>query len=252
MYTVRTCRHRALGALLWVALVAAPIQASPCEPWPGEPEPLPTTTDADPLRAQWAELRVLELVRAASAFEPRDPAQAQRLLNRVLCFDPGSDGAHRALARLSLVQVHRPEVVRGTPSDAVRLDAWASLDRAIVMNTRRSPQPRPDAAIARADARLETLAGQLKAARFDDALATAAEARRDVRSLPAGERPARTVRLEVMTATAQLALGRDEDARASFERALDADPALALDPGVTSPKVLRALEGARLAREGRP
>jgi predicted Zn-dependent protease len=253
MHQTRWTRRGAIAAgCLLLELVAAPAPARPCDPWPGEPDPLPTSSDADELRAQWAELRALELVRAAVAFETPDPAEAQRLLNRALCFDPGRESVHRELARLALVRVHRPDVVRGSPVGAGDTDAWATLDRAIVLQTSGPPERPAGATLARTDARLADLAAQVQAARFEVALETAARARRDVRGLPRQERLPRAVRLEVLTATAQLALGRDDDARASLERALEVDPGLELDPRVTSPKVLRALEGARLASRGEP
>jgi hypothetical protein len=55
----------------------------------------------------------------------------------------------------------------------------------------------------------------------------------------------RRVRLEVLSATASIALGRDEAAHRSFERALRADADLELDPASTSPKVVRHLEATR-------
>jgi len=64
--------------------------------------------------------------------------------------------------------------------------------------------------------------------------------------------PPRWARLEMLQATAELALARDADARASMVRALAADPALALDPATTSPKVLRVFESIRGKTAGAP
>ncbi len=60
----------------------------------------------------------------------------------------------------------------------------------------------------------------------------------------------RRARLEVMAATAEIALGRRDGARESLARALRADPALELDASEVSPKVLELLREARLARGG--
>jgi len=49
----------------------------------------------------------------------------------------------------------------------------------------------------------------------------------------------------VLAATALLALGRAEAAETALRRALAVEPALALDPAATSPKVLRAFDAAR-------
>ena len=62
----------------------------------------------------------------------------------------------------------------------------------------------------------------------------------------------RRARLEVMTATAQVALGQRSRARMSMQRAHLADPGLALDERETSPKVLgllRELRARPAARE---
>lgn len=86
----------------------------------------------------------------------------------------------------------------------------------------------------------------MKGARFEAALHSAAEARSALEGVSAtdGVKGLR-VRVEVLAATAQVALGDDAAARASFARALAANPALRLDPMRTSPKVIRALEDAR-------
>jgi hypothetical protein len=60
----------------------------------------------------------------------------------------------------------------------------------------------------------------------------------------------RWVRLEVLSATAQLALGDERAARASLARAIEAQPDLVLDPMKTPPKVMRALELTRVSGEG--
>lgn len=85
---------------------------------------------------------------------------------------------------------------------------------------------------------------QLREARFEAALETAATARD--RSGPAGRLSGRALaRLEVVSATAQVALGRTDKALASLERALKADPDLALDPREISPKVIDVYRVAR-------
>lgn len=58
--------------------------------------------------------------------------------------------------------------------------------------------------------------------------------------------------LEVLAGTAQLALGRAEAARSAFASALDADPALVLDPLRHSPKVVAVFESVRASRDETP
>ena len=55
----------------------------------------------------------------------------------------------------------------------------------------------------------------------------------------------RRTQLEVLSATAQIALGHDKAARESFQRALAANPQLELDAGSTSPKIRRVFETVR-------
>jgi hypothetical protein len=114
-----------------------------------------------------------------------------------------------------------------------------------------TPVPTPSRATAalgaEVDALLTETANHVRAARFDAALDSAQRARSDLTGLPGRARRPRSARLEVWAATAELALGRDADARASLARALDADPSLRLD-ATTSPKVRRALEDVRAER----
>lgn len=90
---------------------------------------------------------------------------------------------------------------------------------------------------------------ELRAARFEEALAAAQAAREESETFPASD-PVRRLRaaLEVVAATAEVALDRYGDAILSFERALEADPGLELDPRTTSPKVLAVFERVRAAR----
>ncbi len=53
------------------------------------------------------------------------------------------------------------------------------------------------------------------------------------------------MRLEIVSATVHVALGDRDAALSSLERALQADPDLALDPAVVPPKVLRVFRAAR-------
>jgi len=86
---------------------------------------------------------------------------------------------------------------------------------------------------------------ELRAAHFEQALASAGEARDriDARNGTADD-PSR-VRLEIASATAYVALGQNDAALESLGRALIANPDLELDPALTSPKVLAVFRVAR-------
>ena len=92
---------------------------------------------------------------------------------------------------------------------------------------------------------LDRCEAELRAARFEQSLASAGEARDriDARN-EAADDPAR-VRLEIASATAYLALGQNDAALESLGRALIADPDLELDPALISPKVLTVFRAAR-------
>lgn len=92
---------------------------------------------------------------------------------------------------------------------------------------------------------LERSEAQLREARFEAALAGADDARRRLDAAGAGSRDPRRVQIEVLAATAEVALGKTEAALASLERALQADPDLELDPAVVSPRVIAVLRAAR-------
>jgi len=90
----------------------------------------------------------------------------------------------------------------------------------------------------------------LRNARFEEALVDARKARSLLRALDSQPGVAqRKARVETLSAMAEVALGRDDAARASFARALEADPLLALDADAVSPKILRVFEEARAGPE---
>jgi len=89
----------------------------------------------------------------------------------------------------------------------------------------------------------------LRGAHFEQALAEAKAARSMLRPLESEPGVAeRTARLEVLAGMAEIALGHEVAARASFARALDADPRLRLEPNAVSPKILRIFEETRAER----
>jgi LysM repeat protein len=101
----------------------------------------------------------------------------------------------------------------------------------------------PPANATRADleTRLHAADELVRAARFEEALSETDKARP---MAGAGTR-AQRVRLELLAATASIALGRDAAAEQSFERALRADADLELDPASVSPKVVRRFDETR-------
>jgi len=93
---------------------------------------------------------------------------------------------------------------------------------------------------------LDRCESELRAARFEQAVASAAEARDRIDArVAARDDSTSRVRLEIASATAYVALGQNDAALESLERALAADPQLELDPVLTSPKVLAVFRAAR-------
>jgi hypothetical protein len=232
--------------------LAAP--ARNCDPWPGEPSPLPAIGDPDPVRAEWASLRVKELAQWAKRAEADDPLRARQMWRRLICIDPANDEALAGVERARAVALHRPDLV-AEPQIGVRAkDPFAGLDAPLGVA--------PDAAVASREAShnsefrelrgaVGSLEQQVRTAQFEQALARVPALRARLEHAPAGgTRTSLIAQAEVLSATAEIALGRNEAADASLKRALAADPALALDPATTAPKVLRALAAAR--GEGTP
>jgi tetratricopeptide (TPR) repeat protein len=245
-------------------LVARTALAASCLPWPGEPTPLPTRDDPDALRALWAELRARDLIQAADLSEIEAPARARRLWRHALCLDPKSSVAREGLLRTPIVRVTRPPIAAVSasvePAPRARRSVWEALEDPLALASHapaRAPAPREtsSSALAAVDAAIAEIERRVQTARFEEALSRAARARVQLRDVAAADRRDRQVRVEVLAATAELALGKADAAHASLRRALDADPDLVLDPRETSPKVRRALDQVRAqpsAGEGAP
>jgi len=264
--------------VLGAALCAASNALADCEPWPGEPSPLPAVSSSDDLTARFAHLRAEELAALALQLEPLAPGDAHRVWLHVACLDPQRDDAREGAERTSPVRVHTPEVVHQpgevVPAAADLAFAFGHLDDpiSVVLATRGAdasakprattsalasptvrPQPRaaPSESPLVADGLLDEAEGLVRQAHFEEALEKATKAREAVP--PTGDPAAlgkRRARADLIAGTAQVALGQDADARASFERAIKTDPSLRLDRASTSPKVVRAFDAARAAASG--
>lgn len=113
------------------------------------------------------------------------------------------------------------------------------------------PERSPDPGQVALDRRIEEVDRLLARAHFRTALGLARNTLGALDSTGAVQRPdTRRARLEVLAATAEVAMGRRAAARESLGRALRADPALELDAKQVSPKVMKLLEEARAARGG--
>jgi hypothetical protein len=256
-----------LALALALPLAAPSAHAADCAAWAGEFDPLPTVGDPDPLRARWARMRADQLVALATRAEPRDRADALRLWQRVQCLEPDSAAALAGIERMRSDRVSEaPAPPPPEPAPVVREKRKPRVERKPAKRKPVEVEPAPAAVAARAPeapkpvetkppepkvveakppeppsvatplARTEKL---IREARFDDALGAIEKLR------PDAVRPDERARLEVLAATAQVAFGDDAAARSSIERALRADPALALDESTTSPKLLRVLDDAR-------
>jgi hypothetical protein len=232
-----------------------------CAAWPGEVEPLPSVESRSPALARWAELREAELARLARSLEAAAPVDAYRLWHHALCLDPGSDAARAGLVRTQPIAVRRVALSSASGSDErSEGPGQGSEDRSETSapgSHEGSEVPagtadRPTLDPTDIDLELDEIDRMVAEARFLSALSVARSTRSALDERPSSEAlRARRVRLEVLSATAEVALGRQADARASLLRALRAEPALRLDPATTSPKVLESLEAARAERQGR-
>jgi len=144
---------------------------------------------------------------------------------------------------------------QGASQPAVRATQGGGRPTAPAQSAAGADSPRAGGARAigtrDAAALVDRCEAEVRAARFEQALESASQARKriDARN-DAADNPDR-VRLEIASATAYVALGQNDAALASLERALVADPGLELDPARTSPKVLAVFHAARaLANRG--
>ncbi len=218
----------ALGvALLPVHGTAAEDPA--CQAWAGELSPLPSTESGDAFESRWATLRATELERLAKALEVNQPGLAQPLWSHVRCLDPRNKNAEQKAQALrpQIAFSPRPFVIRAKPTVAAAKKPVATDFSAI------------DRALGEAES-------ELNQARFARAVELTEQTRREIEGR--GDTPDlrdRRARLEVIAATALVALGRSEDAADSFARALRADPELELDPERTPPKIRRLFQQVR-------
>jgi tetratricopeptide (TPR) repeat protein len=237
----------ACAGALAAALSPSAALAKNCEAWPGEPSPLPALADADPVRAEWAQLRVKELAQWARRAEQDDPLRARQMWRRVICLDPANDEALAGVQRALPVVVHRPALVDEPPAAARTADSFAALGAPLgLASSSAAREAQSQSEFRELRRAVSALEETVRTAQFEQALAKVPALRARLARAPAGgTRTSLTAQAEVLTATAELALGRADAADASLRRALEADPALALDPTTTAPKVLRALAAAR-------
>jgi hypothetical protein len=252
-----------LGILLLAGMFAAEgrAEAALCAPWVGEIDPLPSVSDPDPLRAAWAGLRADQLAAVALKLEPHSRALAHRVWRHASCLDPERLDLVHALARTAPVRWARPPILgadqlelrEGEELPAPVSERPWDLGEPIRVAIARTPalgeggSRRPASPVA---ARQIAAAEQaLREARFELALARAERARRLL--APDGRQPERAA-LEVLAATAEIALGREQAARRSLERALRAQADLRLDPTRHSPKLVRLFEEVRRRKRRSP
>jgi len=289
-----SCLH-ALGVALLLLAPATVATAQECTAWPGEVTPLPTTQSTDPFGARWAELRVRELEKLASALEAEDPGNAYRVWKHIGCLDPERANVVKERLRPTIVVAARP--VRKLPPPAPRVPAPRPaptapvvaekqpeapaepplvLDQEIETSAQQSesteidlgsglvdvaarptaaikaptPMPEPTVDLTGVDALLREAQDVLIEARFRDVIDATDLLRTQLRSMGTSRGVMeRRARIEIMAATAQIALGRAADAAQSFARALEADPELELSEA-TPPKIRRMLEEVRSERRG--
>jgi len=132
-----------------IVLLAAPASGrDACQAWPGEPSPLPTSTDSDAALARWAQLRSLEL-RELAEKSAQDAVTVDRLQRHADCLAPLREPPPEApvpRARLD-VRVHRPQLgIVGRGSAVVEAEsvaaALAQLTEPIPIARVEAPPPR--------------------------------------------------------------------------------------------------------------
>ncbi len=236
----------AAGALLAGTLAVGPAAGSDCTAWSGEPSPLPRVDSRDPFSAQWALLRSNELARKAELAEDSDPTESHHLWEHLLCIDPSNTAAQLGLTRTETAQrlPPAPPTVSAAPPSRKVTEA-----RAAPKPTAADPSGAAIIDWSEIDARFAVAEELFYDALFRDAMSVLRGLREQLdkhQDLRGGDE--RRERLEILSAMLLLSLGERAAAHASLARALDKNPALELDPKLTSPKVQRALEAVRSSR----
>jgi hypothetical protein len=158
---------------------------------------------------------------------------------------PGRPRARARLGCLVLALASAAPAARasGAPGPAVGPPARPEAPVSTTAPSRGRDEGPTTARPARLDRDLAEIDALLDTAHFRTALARVESTRR---RLGGAARPGpRGARLEVMAATAEVALGLRARARESMIRALRADPGLTLDAGEVSPKLRELLAEAR-------
>jgi LysM repeat protein len=190
-----------------------------------------------------------DLPRSPASYRPSSPERR----SQVYLVRPGdtlwSIGERNGVSVVALARANRL-------ADADRIEVgqplWIPRPGERIARARPSASSRaaqPARARAALETRLERAGELLRTAHFEEALAEAERARPSVAALEAAETAdsgAQRARLEILAATASVALGDDAAAAQSFERALAGDPTLRLDPARFSPKLIRRFEQTRL------
>ncbi len=133
-------------------------------------------------------------------------------------------------------------LLRGAPSEPPPVEA-APPPQAVDISC--GTHTTPCAELVAIDDALAEVEALIRHARFDQALESIAGQAAAVDRLDvSGASRSRRIRIEVLRATAALALGHETLAHRSLVRVLDVDPSFELDP-LTSPKIREALEEAR-------
>jgi hypothetical protein len=254
-----------LGALLASGAPAAVARAELplCAPWAGELDPLPSVSDPDPLRAAWAEIRANQLVEAAWKLEPHSRVLANRVWRHASCLDPDRLEFVHALSRTAPVRWARPPILAANGGqagdgeerpDPVSEWSWDPGEpiRVALTRTPTSIPSRDDRlerfepSVVEEEDPIAAAEKALREARFELALEWVERGRSQLEAQrPTREGAGRRAQLEVLAATAEIALGQEAAARGSLERALRAEPELRLDPTRHSPKLVRLFDQVR-------
>jgi hypothetical protein len=245
-----------LGVLAFSMTLAHGVHAVPsdCAAWSGEIDPLPSVSDPDPLRAAWARLRADQLAALAMRVEHRSRALAGRLWRHASCLDPERLDFAAGALRAAPVRWVRPQIlgaqeVEVSEGDAipypVSREPW-DLEEPIRVIVARVSFAEPGPLSAGASTEIAAAQDALRLARFELALEWVARGKEVLEAgTPLQEQANQRAQLEVLAATAQIALGQEAAARESLVRALRAQPALRLDPALHSPKLVQLLDLVR-------
>jgi len=242
------CLVASLAAALGLAGCASSQARPPAAPPPRVAAPGPATSIYTVQRGD-----TLSEIARRHGVPAGEIAQANRLADphrltpgQLLVIPTEAPATAAATARKTVARRTNGAAAPRPPAVSSAPPSYSSSESDALMTPVARAAARSDYEFVCVDAWIDEGQSYLRGARYEEAIESAQKARAALERLgDGGAVSSRAARLEILSGSAEVALGRGSDAESSFTRALEADPSLRLDAAWVSPKVVRAFEETR-------